>query len=202
MWQETDDYIVHYGVLGMKWGIRHDKDKGSGRNAPINIKRLTDRSAANGIVGGTNPNYGRVGYNMNCSFCCIASALRYKGYDVTAKASDYGDSSLVNIHKAFNGVHVYTRSAGKVCQTVDETKEAIKRSCCKDTDNAYGYISVQWNDGGGHAFNWIYKDGGVMFVDGQCNAGAMHLTAIGIILTGISCVNLPVWITVRSIGVR
>lgn len=46
--QEVDDFIEHFGVLGMKWGVRNDKSHKSIRTA--NAEARTARRAASGKV--------------------------------------------------------------------------------------------------------------------------------------------------------
>lgn len=174
-------YLIHYGVLGMKWGIRHDDDepkntknsknvdtaKDNSVNAPIYIKRLPDNNSIENIVSDVNPNHGIYGYNENCTRCTIAAALRYKGYDVTASAG-YTDFNMNDtVEKVFkDSQSIYHLVRYK--ESVDDIKAAIIESCCNGTDKAFGSITVSWKDVGyAHIFNWIYEDGEVIFLDGQ-----------------------------------
>lgn len=68
-----DDYIAHYGVKGMKWGVRKDRRKGSGRTRagsdPKKKKTIRERWAekASTKSGGSKSDQGSRGLNEGSS---------------------------------------------------------------------------------------------------------------------------------------
>lgn len=43
--QDAANYIQHYGVLGMKWGVRKKRKKSSGRSSKKSVKDMTGKDA-------------------------------------------------------------------------------------------------------------------------------------------------------------
>ena len=107
---DVEEFLAHYGVLGMKWGVR--KDRGSGarsalgaarsssgkalddqntkgatwnKKASLAKKNLTVDQLMTSVVKPINPDYpkGR-GSKMNCRRASLSYELRRRGYDVKA----------------------------------------------------------------------------------------------------------------------
>lgn len=111
---------------------------------------------------GTNKNY-----SNNCTLCSITTFLRQAGLDVKAgstggKPQQLGDK----VEACFKGAKVLEGSAGKFGRSRQDAAEMLVN---KFGQNASGVCSIQWKNGGGHAFNWSIKDGVVKFFDGQIN---------------------------------
>lgn len=111
---------------------------------------------------GTNKNY-----SNNCTLCSITTFLRQAGLDVKAgstggKPQQLGDK----VEACFKGAKVLEGSAGKFGRSRQDAAEMLVN---KFGQNASGVCSIQWKNGGGHAFNWSIKDGVVKFFDGQMN---------------------------------
>lgn len=113
-------------------------------------------------------------YKNNCTFCSIASYLRTKGYDVTARDTGGKQQMLGGVvESCFKGAKVIDGSAVKFGRSRQDAAEMLVN---KFGNNASGVVSVQWKkeltrngQGGGHIFNWEIKDGVVKFFDGQNN---------------------------------
>jgi hypothetical protein len=138
------------------------------------VKKLAKPESLSDIIKNVNPNLGNNDYRNNCSACGIASFLRSKGYDVTAKSTG-GKQQILGgvIEECFKGVKVMDGSAVKFGRSRQDAAEMLVN---KFGNNASGVVSVQWKkeltrngQGGGHIFNWEIKDGVVKFFDGQNN---------------------------------
>ena len=138
------------------------------------IKKLSRPENLSETLKNVNPNLGNDTYRNNCSACGIASFLRSKGFDVTAKGTG-GKQQILGgvIEECFKGAKVIDGSAVKFGRSRQDAAEML---CNKFGDNASGVVSVQWKKeftnngkGGGHIFNWDIKDGVVKFFDGQSN---------------------------------
>lgn len=106
-------------------------------------------------------------YKNNCTFCSIASYLRTKGYDVTARDTGGKQQMLGGVvENCFKGAKVIDGSAVKFGKSPKDASEMLVNKFGK---NASGVCAVQLKTGGGHAFNWTIKDGIVKFFDGQNN---------------------------------
>lgn len=138
------------------------------------VKKLAKPESLSDIIKNVNPNLGNNDYRNNCSACGIASFLRSKGYDVTAKSTG-GKQQILGgvIEECFKGAKVMDGSAVKFGCSRQDAAEMLAN---KFGNNASGVVSVQWKkeltrngQGGGHIFNWEIKDGVVKFFDGQNN---------------------------------
>lgn len=135
------------------------------------VKKLAKPESLSDIIKNVNPNLGNNDYRNNCSACGIASFLRSKGYDVTAKSTG-GKQQILGgvIEECFKGAKVMDGSAVKFGRSRQDAAEMLVN---KFGNNASGVVSVQWKKSsplkGGHIFNWEIKDGVVKFFDGQNN---------------------------------
>lgn len=132
------------------------------------IKKLAKPESISDAIKNVNPHLGEDAFKNNCSACGIASFLRSKGYDVTAKSTGRKQQILGGvIEECFKGAKVMDGSAVKFGRS---RKDAAEMLVNKFGNNASGVVSIQWKgNNGGHIFNWDIKDGVVKFFDGQAN---------------------------------
>lgn len=119
-------------------------------------------------IKNVNPNRDNSAYDNNCTLCSTGSILRQVfGMDVTAGSTGRKPQNLGGIvEECFEGAKVIDGSAVKFGKSKQDASEMIRK---RFGDNASGVVSVEWKQGGGHAFNWRIKDGNVSFYDGQGN---------------------------------
>lgn len=130
------------------------------------FKKLTAPEKINDVIKHANPNRGNPSYQNNCTYCSVASFLRSIGYDVIAKDSG-GKQQLLGgvIESCFKGARVIDGSAVKFGRSPLDASEMLVK---KFGENASGVCGIQYKGGtGGHAFNWVIKNGAVKFFDGQ-----------------------------------
>lgn len=129
------------------------------------IKKLAKPESLADTIKNVNPNRGNPAYKNNCTFCSVASYLRTKGYDVTARDTGGKQQMLGGVvENCFKGAKIIDGSAVKFGKSPKDASEMLVNKFGK---NASGVCAVQLKTGGGHAFNWTIKDGIVKFFDGQ-----------------------------------
>lgn len=109
-------------------------------------------------VNNNGPTYER---RNNCFECAIAYEMRKRGYDVQANET-LGGRSIETLH-AFNVKDSFTVSSS----SNEEAYKRVAGQCLAYGDGARGSINVQWDSGGGHAFNWEVKNGKFILIDTQ-----------------------------------
>jgi hypothetical protein len=129
-------------------------------------------SLEDAVMKNVNPKYkGPSGvYALNCSRVAQAYELRRRGFDVTASSRRKDISQiwahLQQIWRRPDGsfpienivdIPGITRNAGNV------SAEILK----KFPEGSRGSVTLYWQKGGGHAFNWELINGKVQFVDAQ-----------------------------------
>lgn len=95
-----------------------------------------------------NPGYPSEGRTMNCVCCSAAMAMREKGYDVQARASEEPWDTERVMHKMFNNAKYYSNVNSS------RVEDTIRRF----GNGSYGSLTVYWPQGGGH--NMFFKNEG------------------------------------------
>lgn len=144
------------------------------------IKKLANAESISDVIKNANPHHGDTTFANNCSACGIASFLRSKGFDVTAKSTG-GKQQILGgvIEECFKGAKVMDGSAVKFGRSRQDAAEMLIK---RFGQNAEGVVSVQWKPTspwkGGHIFNWKIKDGVVSFFDGQSGRDDSMVSAL------------------------
>ena len=141
------------------------KNASTAKTVSNGIKKLSNPETLADTIKNVNPNRGNPTYKNNCTFCSVASYLRTKGYDVTARDTGGKQQMLGGVvENCFKGAKIIDGSAVKFGKSPKDASEMLVNKFGK---NASGVCAVQLKTGGGHAFNWTIKDGIVKFFDGQ-----------------------------------
>lgn len=115
------------------------------------------------------------GRSMNCVYCCIAMAMRSKGYDVISRSTDYGITDTEDfIQKYFKEAEMYAiaDNMDEKDITEEEIMELIEKFINNQEDGSYGMMTLKWADGmSGHAVFYKIENGHITIYDGQ-SAGA------------------------------
>lgn len=102
------------------------------------------------------------GHTNNCGRCAMAYDMRRRGYDVAAHASLRG-CSIDYILKSYKGA-----KCSEILTNYSAWEKSIRDNAIangKTTDRGIGLINYRF--GGGHAFNYEYRNGKVEVVDSQ-----------------------------------
>ncbi len=136
------------------------------------FKKLVKPESLRESLQNVNPNRGNPAYQNNCTYCSVTAAIRRKGYNVIAKDSrGLGQNGPGVLENCFKDVKVFEGRGGSYCRSAAEAKAMIIKRCCQGTDSAFGYCDISTDSiGNGHAFNWLYKDGKITFLDFQAHS--------------------------------
>lgn len=123
------------------------------------MKTLSHSETIEQAVRKVNPGNGR----QNCRACCVATFLRTKGYDVTARA-DVDAGSIADIVKdCFKD--------GKTSSLTLADKDFVKEFLEMYPEGSTGIIGMHFKSEPGvtfgHAINWTIENGSAKFFDGQ-----------------------------------
>lgn len=192
MTESLDNFLEHYGVLGMKWGIRKADDKNTSEYASRKYSMAKNETIASS-VSRTNSNYGSgIEYSVNCAYCTMAYDLRRRGYNVEAKGNTSGlglsASDIANcytnirtgkpptvvmsntFYKSLSLTNI--TSLAKAGDTTRYQYVTSLASYCVEQygEGSRGALGIAWSKesgGSGHSLAWEVKDGEFVVYDAQ-----------------------------------
>lgn len=192
--KDTYDVLMHYGILGMKWGARRTPEelghKPAKRKGKMNLKKKTSNQSNDISVDVKLVNDpDKPGRLMNCGPCMCALELRQRGYDVESIAREEGMAEE-ELRKYFKGVEVRDyEPVGRymdfedsfndnfqgykdwVYKNVDRLSKEIER----EGPNARGYLCYFFGETAqsAHMINWATDDKGIVaYYDAQLGVSA------------------------------
>lgn len=183
--------LTHYGVLGMKWGIRKDGRpqgyQGKGTKSKVekfsntNIPRKTKETSWTEDMKAVNPQRN----TKNCGYCSTAYDLRRRGYDVRAASTSIGISDDV-VTELYPGAKMqkvkaqikdtskyadhdaYQKDPAAYRQAKKDNAVAVEKELSKQPEGARGNILVNWEGGmGGHSMAYEIQNGKPKLIDAQ-----------------------------------
>lgn len=169
--------MAHYGIKGMRWGIRKDDSVTGPRyyvnsdqtmsyySPPSSVRYFSRINGSHSIeddLSAVNPEWADESMRTgNCASCVMAYELRRRGYDVDARDYAYGPD-----HEA---MEAYFAGGGAYFENIDPpTEEATLENLSDMPDGARGFITIKFGDlNAGHVFSWEVEGGKVRFIDPQ-----------------------------------
>lgn len=191
------DYLAHYGVAGMKWGVWNDETRrkyvgGPGRrgidsklsNKNLDVKTSdyidteksirADLKAAN--LGGKLVSSFKKYRQYNTGYCTAAYLLRRSGYDVAAKTTRDGFDvkDIAKLYKDIKTDISIKQGLGDNNKLTHEQIRKIESSLVNQGEGASGFIVGSYaqskNNGtqNGRVLAYTVANGIVHVIDGQC----------------------------------
>ena len=139
-------------------------------------KRMTHEQANTGRV---NPNYGKIGFDINCSTCSATYILRSMGFDVQAKANISSNTAVEALSKGMTtwhkwkdgeALHISARSwmEAKGYTRMTATRYMQFLIECMTEEGIYEF-NVGYKGGGGHStLLRKLKGGAIERIEQQC----------------------------------
>lgn len=154
------------------------------QNKSLSKKNMSDDDIIKKVVPGINPDYPKIGTNMNCRRCTVSYEMRRRGYDVRAtKTIEASGQSNLGLNKAV-GTKLKTRAAGEITSlksqhpirdlfindkslTARTGPDAIFKSLEKQPNRSRGEVTMMWQMGGGHSIAYEMIKGKPVLFDTQ-----------------------------------
>ena len=164
---------------GKRW--LHGEELSYKKDKSLSKKNMSEDDIMNKVVSGVNPDYPRIGTNMNCRRCTMSYEMRRRGYDVRATKTmeatgqtnrglnksvgtklKYRDSGEVSALKSMHPIRdLFIRDKNLTPQT---GPKAIFQALKNQPERSRGEIAMMWEMGGGHSIAYeIIKGKPVLF---------------------------------------
>lgn len=185
----VEEFLEHYGILGMKWGVRRTPEelghlRGQGaRKIEKKISRIEGPHTPDEDQAVINPKYNSndLGYKTNCGNCSIAYDMRRRGFDVKAKRStDLRGLRVKDVLSCYtdpktgksptSGVSTwddmpYRYSSKQKTEAIDSLVRQLS-----DSKRTNGIAYFAWAGTlGGHFVNWDITNSKLTIRDAQTN---------------------------------
>lgn len=168
------DELMHYGVKGMKWGVRkkyvpHPRQRKSNKT----VSRFTAQSVANDIRKRVvRDSSGGPAGNQNCQLCTWATEAQFRGESVLPRAV----YSPRDVAFTLNGYDIVKDPVKESIQS----KQDVERKVREAGDGSRFYTHVNWEEStGGHEFVVMNVKGKVVVVDSQAGLVSDITTSSG-----------------------
>ena len=136
-------------------------------------RKLSDRADRNAV----NPFYDdSYDYQTNCYSCSLSYDLRMKGFDVKAIPDLYGGMSKEQIEMFYKDSKFKDIDFSNIVDSDDsEDLKIYKMHQALDAQilaqaeggDSTGFVTIWWDGGGGHIFNYVVENGKVKYIDTQ-----------------------------------
>lgn len=178
----SDETLVHYGIVGQKWGQRRWQYEDGRFNEEGKLRYFGSSKKYDQMLKDSsqvNPNYSKniKGYSNNCAYCSATYILRRAGFDVSAKPNEKGiteGDTLKLAEKIFNKKIIkdsyYNKNFYKL-NTLDDSYKNFDKIINKLKDGESSIISIYnaKKRTGGHYLNAEKIDNNIYIIDSQVN---------------------------------
>ena len=154
------------------------------KNKSLAQKNMSENDIMKKIVPKVNPDYPKIGTNLNCRRCTMVYEMRRRGYDVRAtKTIQASSQTNIGINRA-TGTKLKLKEAGEITSlksqhpikdmfirdktlTPKTGPDAIFKSLAKQPNRSRGEVAMYWEMGGGHSIAYEMIKGKPVLFDTQ-----------------------------------